>query len=178
MRARFGFERAPLDVASRLLVVQSQGPIGRAAGGCLPRIPERPAVSDSSARRSAVGTERAVRRRRGERRRSPDRGARPRSPAGLDRTRGQHAAVQARLRRSDMATQKRAVNGNHYAFDPRSVLGQARASVPPRRTASRKTADEVWEGASEQLRSLDQAATELESVASSLKRPPAWPSRS
>jgi purine-binding chemotaxis protein CheW len=35
MRARFGFERAPLDVASRLLVVHSQGrSVGLLVDGC------------------------------------------------------------------------------------------------------------------------------------------------
>ena len=35
MRARFGFERAPLDVASRLLIVRSQGrSVGLLVDGC------------------------------------------------------------------------------------------------------------------------------------------------
>ncbi len=46
-----------------------------------------------------------------------------------------------------MATQKRAVNGTHYAFDPRSVLGQAE-QVTASANSIAKTADEVWEGAS------------------------------
>ena len=50
-----------------------------------------------------------------------------------------------------MATQKREINGSHYAFDPRSVVGQAEQVTAVAHTIAR-TADEVWEGASEQLR--------------------------
>ena len=64
MRARFGFERAPLDVASRLLVVQSHGrSVGLLVDACREFL-NVPQVIDSSAGRSALGTERAVHRRR------------------------------------------------------------------------------------------------------------------
>jgi chemotaxis signal transduction protein len=43
MRARFGFDRAS---ARR----QQQRALGRPAGGCLPRVHDRPAVGDSPAR--------------------------------------------------------------------------------------------------------------------------------
>jgi len=56
-----------------------------------------------------------------------------------------------------MAPQKRAINGNHYTFDPRSVIGQAEQVTSAAHTIAR-TADEVWQGASEQLRCLDQAS--------------------
>ncbi len=53
-----------------------------------------------------------------------------------------------------MATQKRDINGAHHEFDARGVIGQAEQVTASAHDIAR-TADEVWEGSAEQVRSLD-----------------------
>ena len=54
LRARFGFERVPADIKTRLLVVQSGSPQHRPAGRRMPRVPDDSRLHDPSARRGAL----------------------------------------------------------------------------------------------------------------------------
>jgi hypothetical protein len=59
-------------------------------------------------------------------------------------------------------------NGNgHAAFDPRLVLGQA-AQLRKAATGIARVADDVWDGAEAQVKSLDAAVVDVEGMAGSL----------